>query len=150
MHPRIKPRNGMHFPVDASVESSSQNSGSERDTLSGWHAWRKLRPSIWLQNGTTFPNRSSSGNYAPDLAFRPGCRFRLRPRAESASHNPQWHRSAFRVRVGVCAGRRMTLYLAILWVAIMFDFSTTLGLWQSMGRQSRRRLPRPRYRKSIC
>ena len=63
--PGMSARNGMHFPVEASAESASQNSGSERDTLSGWHVWRKLRPSFWLQNGIHFPERSTCGGVSP-------------------------------------------------------------------------------------
>lgn len=67
LRPGMSARNGMHFPVEASAESASQNSGSERDTLSGWHVWRKLRPSFWLQNGIHFPERSTCGGVPPLL-----------------------------------------------------------------------------------
>lgn len=65
--PGFDAQNGMHFPVEASAESASQNSGSERDALSGWDAWRKLRPSFWLQNGVHFPERFTCGGVPPLL-----------------------------------------------------------------------------------
>lgn len=61
LRPGFDAQNGMHFPVEASAESASQNSGSERDTLSGWDAWRKLRPSFLHQNGMRFPGQSTCG-----------------------------------------------------------------------------------------
>lgn len=70
LRPGFDAQNGMHFPVEASAESASQNSGSERDTLSGWDAWRKLRPSFWLQNGIHFPERSTCGGVPPLLRAR--------------------------------------------------------------------------------
>lgn len=70
LRPGFDAQNGMHFPVEASEESASQNSGSERDTLSGWHVWRKLRPSFWLQNGIHFPERSTCGG-VPTLLRAP-------------------------------------------------------------------------------
>lgn len=65
-------------------ESVSQNTGSERDTVSPTGLFRKLRPGISAQNGMRGTKQGSTGNYVPVCGLKTGCSFRL--------INPHCHR----------------------------------------------------------
>lgn len=60
LRPGFDVQNGMHFPVEVSAETASQNSA---------------------QNGMRFPDGMLGGNYDPVFGYRTGYVFRDGPRA---------------------------------------------------------------------
>ena len=75
VHPRIRARNGMQFPVEASTG--------------------KPVPESQAQTGMRFPVEASSGNRVPESAPKVGHTFRTGYQTETASHS----RHEFRVAI---------------------------------------------------
>lgn len=76
------------------MESATRNPRLEWDTVSGSSLKRKARPGIRLQTGMQFPVEASSGKFIPELTFRVGYGFRLKPQAEAASQFERLFRDA--------------------------------------------------------
>ena len=60
---------------------------SERDGLSGWAGFRKVRPGIWLWNGMRFPVEGLDGKCDPEFVIGVGCAFPTGSQEETASHS---------------------------------------------------------------
>ena len=58
--PELALRVGCAFLLEPSAETTSRNSVPEWDALSGTALNRKLRPRIYAQSGTLFPDRTSA------------------------------------------------------------------------------------------
>ena len=81
-------RLGRSFRMTPQAETATRNPAVEWDMLSQWQLKRKVHPGIRAQNGTCFPNGSSSGKRIPESRLKLGHTFRFTCRLEKPARSP--------------------------------------------------------------
>ena len=81
-------RLGCSFRMMPQAETATRTRAVEWDMLSQWQLKRKVHPGIRAQNGTCFPNGSSSGKRIPESRLKLGHTFRFTCRLEKPARSP--------------------------------------------------------------